>query len=134
MEHIRNILYLLTMAPERLIPSLILLSAIMILNDLIRTALMLEYTRSVIIHVIINILTLLPAFFLGFILLYNGYRYPERAWLNLALAIGLYIPWILGGAITRLARRDTEGADLGWILQGLLFITIPWGILAVIIF
>ena len=134
MEYVRNLIDLMTLAPERLIPSLILLSSLVILNELVRTAFMVEYTRSVVVHVIISILTLLPAFMLGFILLYDGYRYPERAWLNLGIAIALYLPWILGGTLTRLSRRDTEGADLGWILQGLIFITIPWGILAVIIF
>lgn len=134
MEHIKNLLDLATFSPEMLIPSLISLSALLILNDLIRTSLMVEYTRSVLVHVIINIMTLLPAFALGAILLYDGYRYPERAWLNLALAIALYIPWILGGTLTRISRKDTEGADLGWILQGLMFITIPWGILALIVF
>jgi len=134
MEYVRNLIDLMTLAPERLIPSLILLSSLVILNELVRTAFMVEYTRSVVVHVIISILTLLPAFMLGFILLYDGYRYPERAWLNLGIAIALYLPWILGGTLTHLSRRDTEGADLGWILQGLIFITIPWGILAVIIF
>ena len=134
MEYVRNLIDLMTLAPERLIPSLILLSSLVILNELVRTAFMVEYTRSVVVHVIISILTLLPAFMLGFILLYDGYRYPERSWLNLGIAIALYLPWILGGTLTRLSRRDTEGADLGWILQGLIFITIPWGILAVIIF
>ncbi len=133
-DHLKNLWELISLSPQHLWASLIFLTALALLNDLIRTALMVEYTRSAVTHVIVSILTLLPAFLLGFILLYDGYRYPERAWLNLGLAVALYFPWILGGILTKISRRDTEGTDLGWILQGLMFVTIPWGILAVIIF
>ncbi|MBI4552386.1 MAG: hypothetical protein HY710_08995 [Candidatus Latescibacteria bacterium] len=128
-----NLLELLSLAPERLIASLILLAALILMNDFVRTALMVEYTRSVVTHVIINVLTLLPAVILGVVLLYAGYRYPERAWFNLGVAAAFYVVWYIGGTLTRLARHDTEGADIGWMSHGL-FITIPCGFLAVILF
>ncbi|MBI4965783.1 MAG: hypothetical protein HY913_21070 [Desulfomonile tiedjei] len=130
---LKNILNLMSLPPERLWASLILLSSIFVLNDLVRTALMTKYTKSVVNHVIINVLTLLPAIVLGLVLLYAGYRYPERAWLNFAIALALYFPWYVGGTLTRLARRDTEGADVGWMAMGL-FITVPCGVLAVVLF
>lgn len=133
-EPFRNILELLSLPPGRLFwPALILLAGIMIINDLIRTALMTERTRSVLVHVVINVLTLLPAVILGFVLLYAGYRYPDRAWLNLGLAAAFYGVWYLGGTLTWLARRDTEGADVGWMAMGL-FITLPCGLLAIALF
>jgi hypothetical protein len=129
----KNLLDLLSLAPDKLVASLILLSFLFILNDLVRTALMCEYTRSVLNHVIINALTLLPAAVLGLVLLYAGYRYPERIWLNFAIALALYVPWYVGGTLTKLARKDVEGADVGWMAMGLL-ITVPCGFLAVLLF
>jgi hypothetical protein len=129
----QHLLDLMSLAPERLLASLILLSALFILNDLVRTALMTEYTRSVLNHVIINVLTLLPAALLGLILLYADYRYPARVWVNFGIALALYIPWYLGGTLTRLARQDVEGADVGWMAMGL-FITVPCGLLGAVLF
>jgi hypothetical protein len=128
-----NILDLMSLAPDVLWASLLLLAGIMLLNDLLRTALMTEHTRSVAVHALVCTLTLLPSVILGLALLYAGYRDPERAWINCGLALVLYIPWYVGGALTWLARRDTEGADLGWISHGL-FITVPCGLLAVVLF
>jgi hypothetical protein len=128
----KNLLHLFSFPPDKLIVSLVLLSSLFILNDLVRTALMCEYTRSVLNHVIINALTLLPAAVLGLVLLYAGYRYPERVWVNFGIALALYVPWYIGGTLTKLARRDTEGADVGWMAMGL-FITVPCGVLAVLL-
>jgi hypothetical protein len=129
----KNLLDLMSLGPERWVASLTLLAAFVVLNDLLRTALMLEFTRSWVVHLIINTLTLLPSFVLGLVLLYAGYRHPERAWLNLAWAALLYVAWYLGGTLTRLSRRDTEGADVGFQMLGAL-ITLPFGILAVVLF
>lgn len=130
---IRNLLDLMSLAPDLLWASLILLAGVMLLNDLLRTALMSEHTRSVAVHALVCTLTLLPSGILGLVLLYAGYRYPERAWINFGLALALYMPWYLGGTLTWLARRDTEGADVGWISHGL-FITVPCGLLAMVLF
>ncbi len=128
-----NILYLMSLPPEQIWASFAFLAALVFLNDMVRTALMVEFTRSVINHVIIDVLTLLPAFFVGFVLVYSAYSYPDRKWINLAMAVGLYIAWYLGGQITVLARRDTEAADIGWMAMGSL-ITVPCGLLALILF
>ncbi len=125
----RNLLDLLSLNPERLIYSLILLGSLVLMNDLVRTALMTEHTRSVLNHMIICVLTIWPGIMLGIVLLYAAYRYPQRAWINLGLAILLYVAWWAGGTLTHLARQDTEGADLGWMSHGLI-ITVFFGLIA----
>ncbi len=129
----RNLLELLSLGPDRLLASLVLLAAVMTMNDLFRTAVMVEATRSVSVHLVVNVLTLWPGVMLGLILLYAAFRHPERAWINLGLAMALYLFWILGGTLTRLSRRDTEGADIGWISHGAI-ITVALGLLALAIF
>lgn len=129
----KNLLELLGLAPERLIAALVFLGALMVLNDLLRTSLMVEMTRSVVNHMIIDVLTLWPGFLLGFVLLLAGARHPERAWINLGLAFVLYLGWYLGGTLTRLSRRDTEGADLGWMSHGAI-ITLACGLVARLVF
>jgi hypothetical protein len=128
-----NLLDLLTFSPERLWYSMALLAWIILWNDLVRTALMTQYTRSRINHAIIDVLTLWPGFMLGFLLLAAGYRHPQRVWINLGLAAVLYVAWWAGGTLTRLARSDTEGADVGWISHGFI-ITMVFGVAAALVF
>jgi hypothetical protein len=116
--------------PNYLPESIILLGGLIFLNDLLRTALMAERPRSVAQHLAVCVLTLWPGIVLGAVLLWAGYRHPERAWSHLLVAALLYGFWILGGVLTRLVRSDSEGADLGWISHGAL-ITFPLGLLAV---
>lgn len=110
----------------------VLMAFVILLNDLVRTWLMTEGTRSVGVHLAVCVLTLAPAIVLASLLVWAGYHHPDRVWLNLALAAGLYVPWWLGGAITRLVRPDSEGADLGWISMGAL-ITFPVGVGAALV-
>ncbi|MBM3814333.1 MAG: hypothetical protein FJW20_22140 [Acidimicrobiia bacterium] len=126
------ILDLLSFDPARLAASLILLAAVMTANDLIRTALMVQMTRSVATHAIIDTLTLWPGIMLGFLLLYAARVHPDRVWINLGLALGLYVFWILGGVLTKLSRPDTEGTDIGWISHGAI-ITVGLGLIGVVI-
>ena len=70
---------------------------------------------------------------LGFVLLWAGHQHPERVFINLGIAAFLYLFWILGGAVTKLARSDSDGADIGWIFHGAVF-TFSMGLLAVAIF
>lgn len=104
-----------------------------LVNDLLRSALMAELVRSVVAHLAVCVLTLLPGILLGFALLWAGHRHPDRVWSNLAVAVALYPWWMLGGAITKLSRSDSEGADTGWIFHGAM-ISFPLGFLAVLLF
>ncbi len=133
MTFLSNLLDLVTLAPDHLIASLAFLGAVMAANDTLRTSLMIEFTRSAFVHVIINVMTLLPAGLLAVVLLVAAYRFPQRGWVNLAFAVLLYAAWYFGGAVTRLARRDSEGADPGFMFVGAL-ITFPVGILAAVVF
>jgi hypothetical protein len=113
--------------------SFVFLFGIILLNDLLRTALITELVRSVFNHLVLCALTLLPGFLLGGVLVYAAYRHPERAWINLFWAAVLYLPWWLGGELTKLSRSDVEGPDVGWIFHGAL-ITFPVGVAAALIF
>jgi hypothetical protein len=124
---------LLSLGPDMLAEAIILLAALFLLNDLLRTALLPEATRSVLCHLLCCILTLLPGIVLGGVLLWAGHEHPERVWINMGIAAFLYLFWILGGAVTRLVRSDSEGADIGWIFHGAV-ITFTFGIAAALIF
>src|SRR5687768_11580662 len=124
---------ILALGPDTMIAGCALLVFVFLLNDLVRTWLMTEATRSVVAHLAVCVLTLAPAFVLAGVLLWAASRHPDRAWINLALAAALYVPWWAGGALTRLVREDSEGADLGWIAMGAL-ITFPVGVGAAVVF
>ena len=130
-DRFEPMLELLSLSPHHLAASLVMLGSVVLVNDLVRTCLMVSFTRSVIAHLTVIVLTLFPAMLLGAVLLVGGFRYPDRALLNLGLALLLYVPWYVGGALTRLARPDTEAADVGFMAVGLL-ITLPCGLLALL--
>ncbi len=127
------LLDLLSLAPDRVWHAMAMLSFLFMVNYLVRTAYMSEATRSVTVHVFVFVLTFVPAIVLAAILLWAGYSHPDRVWVNLGLAALLFIPWGLGGAITRLGRPDTEGADIGAMAAGAL-LTFSSGLLAALIF
>jgi hypothetical protein len=124
---------LLSLGPDMLIEAIVLLAALFFLNDLLRTALLPQATRSILAHLTCCALTLLPGIVLGFVLVWAAHEHPDRAWLNLGIAAFLYLFWILGGAITRAVRSDSEGADIGWIFHGAV-ITFALGVGAALIF
>jgi hypothetical protein len=126
-------LELISLAPETLGHAIAMLSFLFVCNYLLRTAYMTEHPRSVLTHMLVCTLTLLPAIALAGILVWAAYRHPDRAWINLGVAALLYLPWYLGGAMTRLARRDAEGGDLGWLTMGAVFITFPVGVIAALV-
>jgi hypothetical protein len=127
-----NLLELLSLAPGTARHAAVLFSFLFMAAYLLRTAAMSEATRSALAHVLVCVLTLLPAVLLAAILVLGAVRYPDRAWINLGIAALLYVPWYVGGRITLLARPDTEGADLGWLAMGAL-ITFPVGLAAAIV-
>lgn len=124
---------LLALGPDTVIAGCTLLAFLFLLNDLVRTWLMTEGTRSIAAHLAVCVLTLAPALVLAGVLVWSASRHPDRVWINLALAAALYVPWWAGGALTRLVREDSEGADLGWIAMGAL-ITFPVGLGAAVVF
>jgi hypothetical protein len=128
-----NFIELLSLAPGAWAHSLAIFSFLFFCACLLRSAAMCEGTRWPLVHMLVCALTLLPAIVLAGMLLLGAIRYPERAWLNLGIAALLYVPWYAGGRITRLARADTEGADVGWLAMGAL-ITFPAGLLAALVF
>jgi len=132
MSEWRNLLDLLSLAPGATGHAMVLCSFLFFCTYLLRTAAMSEGTRSRLVHMLVCVLTLLPAVLLAAMLVLGAARFPERAWLNLAVAALLYVPWYAGGRITRLARPDTEGADVGWLAMGAL-ITFPVGLAAAVL-
>jgi hypothetical protein len=128
----RHWLDLLSLAPAALAHAVVLFSFFFACTYLLRTALMSEGTRSPLVHMLVCLFTLLPALLMAAMLVLAAFRFPERVWINLAIAAALYVPWYLGGRITRLVRCDTEGADAGWLAMGAL-ITFPVGLLAALV-
>ena len=133
MSECGNLLSIFSLAPYAFLHTAILFSFLFMVNSLLRTALMPEATRSVVVHMLVCVLTLLPAVVMAGTLWLGAYHYPERAWINMGIAALLYLPWYAGGKITKLVRPDTEGADVGWLGMGAL-ITFPAGIIAAILF
>lgn len=133
MPELKNLLELISFAPGAATHSIVLFSFLFVCAYLLRTACMSEATRSVLVHMLVCTLTLLPAVLMAGMLVLGALRYPERAWINLGIAALLYVPWFVGGSITRLARPDTEGADVGWLAMGAL-ITFPVGLVVAIVF
>jgi hypothetical protein len=125
-----KLLRLLSLPPDDLVASLSLLAGMIIVCELVRIGLGTEHTRSVIVHVLICSLTFLfQAGTLAFVLVYASVKHPGRGWLNLAFVLGLFVLWYIVGQTTKLVRRDSEGADLGFMSVGAL-ITFPVGIVA----
>jgi hypothetical protein len=123
---------MLALGPGQVWHGAVLLGAFCAVCYLLRTALMVQAPASVAVHMVVCTLTLLPAIVLAGVLVWADVRHPDRAWLNLGVAAALSLPWWLGGAITRLARPDTEGGDIGWLAMGAL-ITFPVGAVAALI-
>jgi hypothetical protein len=128
-----GLLRLLSLPPDDLVASLSLLAGMIVVCELIRIGLATELTRSVIAHALICFLTFLfQAGTLAFVLVYAAIKHPGRGWIHLGLVLGLYVLWYLAGEATKLVRKDSEGADLGFMSVGAL-ITFPIGLAATFI-
>lgn len=123
----------LSLPPDRLGPALVMLASVIVLCELTRIALCTEHTRSRVVHATILILTFpFQALLLAVMLVHAASAHPGRGWINLAIALGAYVLWFLTGQATKLVRRPSEGADLGFMCVGAL-ITFPVGIAAALV-
>ena len=133
-EPFQRVWSLLSLAPERLVPALSLLAAIIIFGELVRIALGTELTESVVAHVVMCVLTFpLPSLLLSVVLVHAASAHPGRGFINLGFAFGLYVVWYLTGQLTRLVRPLSEGADVGFMSVGAL-ITFPVGLISAVTF
>lgn len=124
----KNLLHWLTLPPDQLWASFSLLAAVIIACELVRIALGTVLTRSRIAHVTVCLFTFaFQALLLAFVLAYADLQHGGRGWINLGIALALYVLWYLTGELTRLVRTDSEGADLGFMAVGAL-ITFPVGL------
>ncbi len=123
----------MSLPPDRLGPALVMLASVIVVCELTRIALCTEHTRSRIAHVSVALLTFpFQSIFLAIVLVHADRTYPGRGWNNLAIAVGLYVLWFVTGQATRLVRRVSEGADLGFMCVGAL-ITVPVGVIAALV-
>jgi len=120
------------LGPQHVWHAVALLSFFAAGSYLLRTALMTELPQAAWVHMMVCTLTVLPAIVLAAVLVWAAWWHPERAWVNLGYAGLVFAAWWFGGAITRLARPDTEGGDLGWLMMGAL-ITFPAGMIAALV-
>lgn len=120
----------MSLPPGRLGPALALLAAVIVVCELVRIALCTEHVTSRVAHVAVCLLTFpLQAVFLSVMLVHSAAAHPGRGWINLGIALGAYALWFVTGQVTKLVRRPSEGADLGFMCVGAL-ITFPVGIVA----
>src|SRR6516225_8316660 len=101
----RDLLEVLSLPAQRTREWLMLLSAFMILCELTRLAVATVFTRSVLAHVVRILLTFpVQALTLAAVLVWADYRHPDRSWINLGVALLMYIVWYLAGQLVLLAR------------------------------
>jgi hypothetical protein len=129
----RDIAHMLTMPRDQLWASFSLLAAIVIVCELVRISLGTTFTRSRVAHVAVCTLTFaFQALLLAIVLIIADRAYHGRGWINLGIALALYVIWYITGQVTKLVRTDSEGADLGFMAVGAL-ITFPTGVIAALL-
>lgn len=112
---------LLTIPPGMVLTAMIVLGATMAILEYARISLQLAATRSAIAHVTVCLLTFpLQTILCSYVLIHAAQVWPERAWLNLGLVGVLHVVWYVAGQSTLLVRRDSQGADPGFMAVGAL--------------
>ncbi|ACY16570.1 hypothetical protein Hoch_4072 [Haliangium ochraceum DSM 14365] len=112
---------LLYLPPEHLGASVLFLASIIIACELLRVTLSVSFTSGatpvqVVTHVLVNLLTaVIQPLFLAVVLVLSIVAHPERGLLNLLIVLALYGLWYGTGQATLLVRRDSQGADLGFM-------------------
>lgn len=123
----------LSLPPDRLGPALAMLASIIVICELTRIALCTEHTTSRVVHVTVCTLTFpFQSILLAVMLVHAARSHPGRGWINLAIALGAYALWFVVGMSTKLVRKPSEGADLGFMCVGAL-LTFPVGIIAAVV-
>ncbi len=130
---VKCLLKILALGPGEVYLAFGILTVLFFANEFLKTYLVVEHTRCTIAHIVINMLTILPAVILVCLLLFAGYMHPERVCTNFSFALLALVPWYISGRITCLARNDAEGAGIGFMSIGLLML-IGTGIVTLIIF
>lgn len=128
-----SLLELLRLPPDRLGAALLFLAGVVVACEYLRISLSPVFTRSVPVHVLINLLTaVIQPVLLAVVLVLSIAAHPDRALVNMLLVAGLYGVWYLAGQSTLLVRADTQGADAGfmWVSSAITFI--PGAIAAVV--
>jgi hypothetical protein len=129
----KDLIVLMSLPPERTGEWLLFLAAFMVMCELTRLVLATVFTRSRLAHVLRCLFTFpIQAFVLAAVMVWADHCYPGRGWINLGYALLFYLIWYLTGQLVRLARPDTEGADLGFMTVGAL-ITFSVGLVAAIV-
>lgn len=110
---------LLALPPGAVVTAMIVLGATIMTLEYARISLQLAIPRSRLVHVTICLLTF-PAqtILCAWVLVHAARAFPERAWLNLGLIGILHVVWWLAGQSTLLVRRDSQGADPGFMAVG----------------
>jgi hypothetical protein len=133
LELVNAILAYASLPPHRLLSSLVVLGTFVTACEYARISLIVESPRSRPVHVALCMLTFaFQAIAMAAMLVYADIKYHGRGFINLAIVAGAYILWYLVGQSTRLVRRDSEGADVGFMSFGAL-ITFPVGIVAALL-
>ena len=121
-----DLLSLLRLPPDRLGASLLLLAAFIVVCEYLRISLMVVFTRSVLVHVLVSLLTVvIQPVVLAVVLVLSTIDHPERVWTNMGLVACLYGLWYVAGQSTLLARPDSQGADAGFMTVGALITFVP---------
>ncbi|MEM9491359.1 MAG: hypothetical protein AAGC55_19595 [Myxococcota bacterium] len=123
---IAALLDLLALPPDRLGRALTVLIGLLVVWEYSRISLQLVAPRSVAVHLLCGVLTLVPqTLLLGAVLIVTVQCHPERIALNAVWVAVLYLAWYLAGQSTLLVRRDSQGADPGfmWVSAVLVYTT-----------
>ncbi|WP_428264331.1 hypothetical protein [Haliangium sp.] len=123
------LLELFTLPPDRLLESVLLVAGIVVACEYLRISLSPVFTRSVVAHLLVNLLTVvIQPVLLAVVLVLSVLAAPERAGLNFLIVAGMYGVWYLAGQSTLLARPDTQGADVGFMTIGGVLTFLPGAI------
>lgn len=132
-DFLHDLWSLMSLPPDRLIPALLLLASFITLCELTRICLLVVAPRSRFVHIMEVLLTaVIQPIALAIVLIKGACEFPERAWINVGYIALMYVIWYVAGQATLLVRRDSQGADLGFMTVSAL-ITFPVGVTGILL-